>query len=108
MSNVNDLRTLIEVWKYDYSDNTGGTPIETFKLYRKKYANLKVNSGNTENTELGKLPNTNVTFIVRYDNTIDYRCQIKYNSKFYEITHIEIIDRKAWMKLQTTVYNERI
>lgn len=106
--NVNDLRWPIEIWKYDYGDNSGGTPIETFKLYRKVYAYLKVRSGSTETSELGKLPNTSVEFVIRYDPVVDYRCQIKYNNKFYEIEHIEVIDRMAWMRLQTSVYNERI
>ena len=106
--NANDLKTPIEIYKYDYASNSGGTPIETFKLYRKKYAFVKVIGGTTEVNELGKLPNTNVTFTLRYDPEIDYKCQIKENNKFYEINHIEVIDRKAWMKIQTVVYNERI
>ncbi len=106
--NVNDLQYYVELWKYDPSTNAGGTPTENFLLYRKVYARMQLLGGSTEETEIGKLPNTNVTWTVRYDPTIDYRCQIKYNSKFYEITHIEIIDRKAWMKIQSRIYNELI
>jgi SPP1 family predicted phage head-tail adaptor len=108
MANVNDLKYAIEIWKYDNSDNSGGTPIETFKLYRKVYARMVVNSGGTDQTDIGKLPNTSVTFTIRYDATVDYRCQIKYNDKFYEINHIQIIDREAFMILQCVVYNEMI
>jgi head-tail adaptor len=104
--NVNDLREPVDLWKYDSSDNSAGTPVEQFKLYRKTYANVKVTGGNTDQTDLGKLPNTNVEFIIRYDPVVDYRVQIKYNSKFYEIYHIELVDREAWMRIKTVVYNE--
>lgn len=104
---ANNLKTYVEVWKYDYSDNEGGTPVEIFKLYRKKYANMYVRGGGTEDSELGRLPFTNVEFTFRYDSVIDYRCQVKYNNVFYQINHIEVIDRNAWMKLITTVVNDR-
>jgi len=106
--NVNNLNYPIELWKYDPSTNIGGTPIENFKLYRKVYASMKVMGGGTDQTDLGKLPNTNVTFTIRYDPVVDYRVQIKYNDKFYEVNHIQIIDRMAWMILQCVVYNELI
>jgi hypothetical protein len=108
MANVNDLKTPIEIWKSDPSTNTGGTPTQPLNLYRKTYAFMQVKSGGTETNELGRLPNTNVDFTIRYDPVVDYRVQIRYNTKFYEINHIEIIDREAWMKLQTQVFNELI
>lgn len=106
MPNVNDLKTRIEVWKYDREDNSGGTPIETFKFYKYTYAGMKVRSGTTEANNLGLLPYTNVEWILRFDSLIDYRCQIKYYNKFYKIDHIEILGRKAWMRIQSSVYNE--
>ena len=105
----NSLKTYVELWKYDYADNAGGTPIETFKLYRKKYAYMKVRSGATNyDYPLGAQPFTTIEFTFRYDANIDYRCQIKYNNMRYQIDHIEIIDRKAFMKCICTVYNERV
>lgn len=106
--NVNDLKWPVEIWKYNYADNAGGTPIETFKLYRKVYARMQVLSGDTAELDLGKLPYTNVKFTVRYDSTIDYRVQLRYNNMWYEINHIEIIDRMAWMILSCNVNNERV
>ena len=106
-TNVSDLRTQVEVWKYIATDNSVGTPVEQFKLYRKKYANLKVISPGANQSSLGNLPSTNVIFTLRYDNEIDYKCQIKYNDVFYEVNHIEVVDRKSWMKLITLVVNER-
>lgn len=107
MANANDLKTFVEVWKYIKEDNNAGTPIETFKLYRKKYANLRVVNGGTTESNLGNLPYTNVAFTLRFDPEINYDCQIKYNNSYYAISHIEIIDRKAFMKLMTLVVNDR-
>lgn len=104
--NANDLQDRVEIWKYDYSDNSGGTPIEQFKFYRYKYANVKFNGGSTANENLGKLPYTNTIFTVRYDPTIDYKCQVKFEDVFYEINHIEVQGREAWMRLNTVVYNQ--
>jgi hypothetical protein len=103
----NNLKTYIEIYKYDNADNSGGTPIEQFLLYRKKYAWMKVRGGATNHDQLGNLPYTNIEWTIRYDSNIDYKCQIKYNDVFYKIEHIEIIDRKAWMRIQSVVYNER-
>lgn len=104
---ANKLSTPIEIWKYYQEDNEGGTPVENFLILKKTYANMVVRGGRTEESELGKLPYTNVEFTVRYDAGINYRCQVKYNEKFYEIEHIETQGRKAWMKIITSVYNER-
>lgn len=104
--NVNDLRTPIEIWEYVRTDNSGGTPIENFLLYRTKYSLMRVKGGATLNNELGNLPYTNVEFTIRYDENVNYQCQIKYNTKMYKIEHIEILERKAWMRIQTIVYNE--
>lgn len=106
MPNANSLQNRIEIWKFDREDNSAGTPIEVFKFYKYTYAYMKVDGGNTENNALGLLPYTNVEWTVRYDPVIDYRIQIKYYNKFYKVSHIQILDRKAWMKIQTTVYNE--
>jgi head-tail adaptor len=106
MPNVNNLTNRIELWKYDRQDNSGGTPIETYKFYRYVYAGMKVRSGTTEANSLGLLPNTNVEWTIRFDDTVDYRVQIKYYNKFYKIDHIEILGRQAWMKIQSSVYNE--
>lgn len=104
---ANALNTQIEIWKYVTADNEGGTPIENFLYLKDRFAYMSVKGGSTTETNLGKLPYTNVEFTIRYEPELDYQCQIKYNEKFYEIEHIEIIGRKAWMKIQTSVYNER-
>ena len=106
MANANDLQTQIEIWKYANSDNAGGTPVEALNLLNYKYAKVTVNNGSTQNVGLGNLPYTEVDFLFRYDSDIDYKCQIKYNNCMYKINHIEIIDRNAWMKCKTVVYNE--
>lgn len=102
------LNTLIEIWKYTSADNSGGTPIENFQLCKKKYAYMKVRGGGTNESDLGRLPFTSVEFTIRYDAQIDYKCQIKYNNIFYQINHIEILDKKVWMRIITNVVNERI
>ena len=104
--NANDFRDRIEVWKYDNSDNAGGTPIEQYLFYRYKYANVKVIGGSTQNDQLGNLPYTNTVFTIRYDPIIDYRCQIKFENVMYKINHIEVLDREAYMKLTAIVYNQ--
>lgn len=106
MANVNDLKDRVEIWRYTYSDNTGGTPVENFAFYRYKYANVRVAGGGTANEILGNQPYSNVVFIIRYDSVIDYKCQIKYEDVFYKINHIEVLDRNAFMKIQTVVYNQ--
>lgn len=106
MPNVNNLSNRIEIWKFDREDNSAGTPIETFKFYKYTYAGMRVTSGNTENNALGLLPYTNVEWTIRYDPVIDYRIQIKYYNKFYKVEHIQILGRKAWMKILSSVYNE--
>lgn len=107
MANSNDLKTFVEVWKYTKKDNAAGTPVEEFKLYRKKYANMRVLNPGGNESNLGNLPSTNVIFTLRYDQEIDYDCQIKYNNSYYSFQHIEVVDRKAWMKIQTTVVNDK-
>lgn len=104
--NCNDLKYPIEVWKYNVSENEGGTPIEEFLLYKGTYAKMRVLSGSTTYESMGNLPFTNVEFTIRYDPYVNYRCQVKYNSVFYKINHIQPLDRKAWLVLNCVVYNE--
>jgi head-tail adaptor len=104
--NANDLRDPIEIWKYDVADNSGGTPIENLLFYRKKYANTKNLGGTIENTGLGNLPYANYIFTIRYDENVDYHCQIKFEDVFYKIRHIEVLGREDWMKIEAIVYNQ--
>ena len=106
MSNANDLKEPVEIWKYDYSDNAGGTPVEKFLLYKKTYANVKFLSGSTSAEALGNLPYSNTSFTIRYDKTIDYKCQVKFENVFYKINHIQPMEREGWMRLMTVVYNQ--
>ena len=106
MPTANDLQEQVEIWKYDYSNNVGGTPIEQFMLYKKTYAGVRFLSGTTSNEALGNLPNSNVEFTIRYDDNIDYKCQINYEHVFYKINFIQSIKREGWMKIQTVVFNQ--
>ena len=104
--NANDLKERIEVWKYIPYDNSGGTPMEPLQLWRKKFAGVKFTGGGTNYEALGNQPYATATFTIRYDKQVDYKCQIKFEGTFYKITSIDVVEREAWMKIQTTVFNQ--
>ena len=104
--NSNDLKETVEIWKYIPSDNSGGTPIEELKLWRKKFANVKFTGTTTNYETLGNQPYSSATFTIRFDEQVNYLCQIKYENTFYKITAIEVLEREAWMKINTVVYNQ--
>ena len=107
MPNTNDLRDSIEVWKYKDSDNAGGTPVNNFVLYRKKFAKVKFNGGATTNDGLGNLPYTNADFTIRYDPNVTYKCNVIFESTRWQINHIEVLNREDWMVLNCIAYNEK-
>jgi head-tail adaptor len=107
MPNSNDLQKLVEIWKETTTTNSVGTPTESYLLYKKTYARILFKSGTSINTEnKGVLPTAYTEILVRYDSEIDYKCKVKYNNWWYLIGYIEEVDRKAFMRLDCTVYED--
>jgi SPP1 family predicted phage head-tail adaptor len=106
--NSNDLKRRIAIWKYDRSENTGGTPIERFLFYKYTYGLIKVITGGLQidQTAPGTIAETTFEIIIRYDPKIDYNCKIVYGNYSYKIIYIEEIERKAFLKLRCFVFNE--
>ena len=98
------LNKLITIEKENTTVNAVGTPTEVYLLLRKVWANVYIKSGATEFNMEGAVPFTMVEFTIRYDPQIDYKCRILYENQYYHIAHIETIERKHWLKIRATVW----
>lgn len=125
MSNSNDLKTRVEVWKHYKTKNAAGTPNNNnFQFYKYTYASIKITSGDSPTADTtGQLPTTYVNIILRYDPQIDYDCEIHKKvkkqpareqisddaDKFqkYSINFVEDIGNN-FLRLRCTTYNEYI
>ena len=86
--------------------NAIGTPIENWVFMKESWANFRLLSGQMQITENAGLPTSDVEFVVRYDPTIDYNCQIKMEGHTYQIQHIFTENRKDYTRIRCNVYNE--
>jgi len=79
--------------------NAVGTPIETYAKLKDTWASIKYTSGGTQFNE-GEMPYTDVDFSIRYDETVNYKCRVIFQSEYYKILYIENIGRKDGMRLK--------
>lgn len=107
MSNANDLRNRVAIYKYDRSNNAAGTPIEQWLFYKYTYASIRVLSGSlVTDPAPGTVAEASIEIIVRYDRLIDYNCKIVYLNNSYRINYIEQLVKDGFLRLNCTLYNE--
>jgi len=102
--NANQLDKNILIEKETTTTNTVGTPTEGYATLKETKAYFRVLTGNSEYGDEGTLPYTRVEFVMRYDSRINYKCRILYDSQYYEINHLETIDRNAFIKARCVVW----
>jgi len=103
--NANDLNKFIIIEKEVTTTNSLGTPIETYSFLKESYAGVWLKGGSTQYTD-GAIPFTNIEFVIRYDERVDYKCRVKYEGQYYKIKHIYVQGRKDWMRLQAIVWEK--
>jgi SPP1 family predicted phage head-tail adaptor len=94
------LRHRVEIQKYRNTAEVGYAETKEWCFYKETFADIFVQGKGTEYNEYGSHAFTNVEFVVRYDEDLNYDCRVKYNNQIYTINHIENVDRKQWFKLQ--------
>lgn len=105
--NSNVLNKKVEIWKYNRSENAGGTPIEGFIFFKHAWAGMRVLNGSLTNDPApGTVPLTVVEFSMRWDEGISYNCELHYDNTKYRILYIEETKENAWMKIRTMIFNE--
>lgn len=100
------LRNRIEIQKYRNTAQVGYAETKEWVFFKETFADIFVQSKGTEYNEYGSHAFTAVEFVVRYDENIDYDCRIKYNNQVYVINHLEPIDRKQWIKIQSVAWKD--
>lgn len=95
----------ITIEKETTTKNALGTPTESYSFLKETWAGVWLKAGNTEFTD-GALPYSNVEFIIRYDENVNYKCRIQYENQYYRINHIYVKGRNDWMRIQARVWEE--
>jgi len=90
--------------KESTTTNRVGTPKETYVFLKQCNANKVPTGGSTQYAEEGQVPFSTDTFIIRYDDRVDYKCRLIYNNNYYKIEHIEELGRKHWLNLKCIVW----
>jgi SPP1 family predicted phage head-tail adaptor len=93
------LNRIITIEQETTSVNAVGTPVETYAVLKKTFATVKYTSGGTQFNE-GAMPYTDTEFSIRFDERINYKCRVLYNTEYYKILHLELIGRKDGMRLK--------
>ena len=97
------LDTQITFEKETTAPNSIGTPVETYTTLKTKWATVTYGGGRTFGDLYAERTYTDTIFTIRYDAEIDYKCRILYNSSYYKIEHIEVLQRKRGMRIRTTM-----
>ena len=92
--------------KYVNTEEVGYAETKEWVFIKESWADVIVKSGGMDYGEYGNTSFTNVEFVIRYDDAIDYDCRIKYSGQIYSIQHIEPIDRKHWMKIRSQAWTD--
>jgi SPP1 family predicted phage head-tail adaptor len=101
------LSERITIEKAVDSLNAKGKPVKDFQFLKESWADVYAPSGVTQYNENYIEVITSVYFTIRYDEEVNYDCQIVYDNHYYKIEFIEQIDRKRFMKITTTLVNAR-
>ena len=99
-----ELNRRITIEKESTAKNSVGTPTETYVNLKETAAKVLVTTGSTDYTGQGALPFTRISFTIRWDERVNYKCRIVYDDQYYEIDHIETLDRNHWMKISSIVW----
>jgi len=84
--------------------NRVGTPTETYEFLKETWAQKVQNNATTQYDPIGQVPFSGETFIIRFDEEINYKCRVIYNNNYYKIEGIDFIGRRHWMKLKCIVW----
>lgn len=94
-----ELNKQIVIEKESTTTNRVGTPKEAYVFVKECFAQITTLSGTSQYDVVGTSPFTVSTFVIRYDERVDYKCRIIYNNNYYKIEHLDLVGRKHWMKL---------
>jgi SPP1 family predicted phage head-tail adaptor len=86
------------------STNIAGTPERKYEFLKETWAQKVQNTAVTQYNPQGQLPFSTDDFIIRFDQSIDYKCRLIYNNNYYKIEGIDFIGRRQWMKLKCIVW----
>jgi len=75
-------------------------------FFKETFADVFIKAGGTNYAEEGPRAFTRVLFTIRYDEDIDYSCRIWYNDQMYMINHIEVVDRRHWMRIESVAWED--
>lgn len=92
---------LIKIETLTRTVNAAGTPVKTWAHLKNKFAHVNSRSGGTGVDIEGERARTDITFTVRWDPAINYKCRIIFEDELYKINHIAPMGRHDKMRIET-------
>lgn len=96
---IGELDRRVVLYSFTETQSASGMPTKSWSIYRTVWAFVEDGGGAETITAEAPTPKANLFFTIRYNSAITEKYRILYNSVKYNITHIEEIDRKRYLKL---------
>jgi SPP1 family predicted phage head-tail adaptor len=96
---IGELDRRISIWTPTATQTATGEPLRTYTLLRTCWAQVIESGGNESIIADTPTVTRDLFFTIRYYSGITEKMRIIYNSTNYNITHIEEIDRRNYLKL---------
>lgn len=97
--NIGELDRRVNLFSYTETQSSTGQAVKTFTLYKAVWAKVEYGGGSEAITSDAPTPMADLYFIVRYDANITEKTRVEYRGVKYNITHIEEVERKVYLKL---------
>jgi len=105
-SRLFDKRVRVE--KYTNTAAVGYAETKEWTFLKWSWSNISFKGGGMTFFEEGKNAFSRVVLTLRYDVDITYDCRFLYDNQYYYVYHIEDVDRKKYMRITSTNWEEAV
>jgi len=103
MLTAGSLDKIITFQEKTETKNSAGIPTASWVDKFTTYANLYIKSYGSKTTDHSEKPTSLIEWKLRYREGINYNMRIIYDGNIYTIDDIEVMGRKAGIKISTSV-----
>lgn len=103
-----ELNRWIEIERATNAKGATGVPTDTYVSLYGTWAGVSYGGGSFNKDNAGSNARVDASITLRYDEEINYKCRIVYESQYYAIDHIEVIGRREGLRLKCIRYTTEV
>ena len=100
--NIGELDRRINLYTYTQTQSQTGEPVRSWTLLAAVWALVEYSGGSENIIADTPTATADIFFTIRYRSSITEKIRVEYHGVSYNVTHIEEIDRKRYLKLSAS------